>query len=155
MEVKKKRKLRSDRKYKYRKKHGKMQPYFSKRDRNDPLKIWWWKCENMSHDGIMRIPKHLRATALKIVYKPYMRVDVDYHEMSNKSKIEDLAVLTIGLPGEYLLMMFCKRKNKWGVSPVKTARVVIKECSEGLMGVMTASYRLHKYFFWEKRRRKR
>lgn len=154
MVIVKKRKIRKDRKYKYRKKHGKMQPYYSKRSRSDPIKIWWWKEEQMSSDGIRRIPAHLRATAFKTVFKPYLRVDIDPNELSNKKKVENIALLTIGLEGEYLLKMWCKRKNKFHCSAVKVARVIIKEGRDGLIAELVENKRLNHYWFWEGRNRR-
>lgn len=148
----KKRKIRRDRKYKYRKKHGKMQPYYSKRGRDDPLKIWWWREEKMPYESYLRIPAYLRKTARAIVYKKDLRVDVPYELLSNKKSVEELALTTLGTEGSYLLMMFCHRKNKFGVSPVKVARVIILQSEDGLSATMTHNYRLNKYWFWNKRK---
>ena len=149
---KKKRRLRRDRKYRYRKKRGVMQPYFSKRNKNDLLKVWWWEAKPMPPESAKRIPKHLRPTARKIVYLQGIRVDVPSSRLSNPMEIEHLAMETLGYEGDFLLMMFCKRKNKFGVSPVKSARVIIKETSLGLKAQFVESYRLHRYWFWRKKR---
>ena len=148
----KKRKPRKDKIYKYRKKKGILQPYFSKRKRDDPLKIWWWEIKPMSKESIKRIPKNLRPTAKKQIYVPGIRVDVLPERLSSPKEIEELALETIGHTGDFLLMMFCKRKNSWGVSPVKCARVIIKETSDGLKGQFVESFRLQRYWFWDKRK---
>ena len=140
-------------KYKYRKKNGKMQPYYSKRNRNDPVKIWWWRAEPMPYASFRRIPKRLRPTSRKIIYVKDIRVDIAPTELSNKKKIEEMAILTLGREGEFLMMMFCKRKNSWGVSPVKVATVVIKESGGGLKAEMIENKRLFRYWFWEGRKK--
>jgi hypothetical protein len=149
----KKRKARKDRKYKSRYKRGKFQPYFPKRNRNDPIKIWWWSIEPMSKDAYKRFPPHLRAIIRKTVFKKSIRVDVLPIKLSNKREIEELAIETLGTTGYFYLMMFCKRKNQFGVSPVKTASVKIIETPEGLRAKFLQNFRLYRYWFWEERRK--
>ena len=149
----KKRKERKDKKYKYHKREGKFQPYFPKRNRNDPLKIWWWSVEPMSKESCRRFPLRIRAKIRKVVFKKSIRVDVSPSRLSSKRKIEELAVETLGTTGVYYLMMFCKRKNQFGVSPVKTASVKIIETSEGLKARFLQSFRLHHYWFFQRRKK--
>lgn len=152
MNKKKTRKVRSNRKYKYTKKRGKMQPYYSKRDRNDPLKVWFWRAEPMSYSSIRRIPKKLRPTARKIIYVKDIKTEANPKELSTKKKVEEFALACLNKEGDYYMMMFCKRKNQWGVSPVKTAEIVIKETTFGLKAEMIKNFRLYRYWFWKKRK---
>ena len=149
----KKRKTRVDKKFKTRKKKGKMIPYYSKRKKSDPVKLWTWSCEPMPYKSIQRIPPRLRPTARKFIYKQGIRIDVMPKDISTKEKVEQLLLDVEKREGDFLLMMFCHRKNKYRVSPVKVCRVVIRESKDGLVAQMVENFRLKRYWFWEKNQR--
>jgi hypothetical protein len=146
----KKRKSRRDKKKRYTKHNGKFIPYKSKRNKNDPIKLWFWQRVSMNPESVKHFSRKTRPYMKKIITKFNVRVDVDPQSISNKEKIEQLALDVIGYEGTFLIMGFSKGKNSWGVKPVKLCRVVIKESSEGLKARMTDNYRLFRYFFWEK-----
>lgn len=145
----KKRKQRKDRKYKYRMKHGKFQPYISKRNKGDPIKIWFWSVEPMSKEGIRRFPRHLQPTVHKKVYKKSIRVDVNPERLSTKREIEKLALEVLGYEGDFYIMMFCKRKNQFGVSPVKVCSLKIDKSPNGLKAKFLENFKLYRYWFWK------
>jgi hypothetical protein len=144
-----KRKSRRDKKKRYTKHHGKFIPYKTKRDKNSPIKLWFWKREEMSASGVKHFSRKTRPYMKKIITKFNVRVDVDPQDISTKEKIEQLAINVIGYEGTFLIMGFSKGKNSWGVKPVKLCKVVIRESPEGLNAKMTDNYRLFRYFFWK------
>lgn len=144
----KKRRTRKDKKYKYRKKSGKFQPYFSKREKGDPVKIWFWEVKPMSKEGIRRFPRHLQPTLHKKIYEKSIRVDVIPKRLSTKREIEILALEVLGYEGMFYLMMFCKRKNQFGVSPVKVCSLKISNSLNGLKAKFLENFRLYRYWFW-------
>jgi hypothetical protein len=145
----KKRKVRSDKKFISRRKHGKMLPYYSKRKPNDDYKIWFWEEVPMSEDSIRRIPKGLRSTARKVIFAKRMRVDVPPVRLCNEKAIEQLAVEIIGEPGSYYLMMPCHAKNKFHCSYKKACSLRIIESDGQLVGRFGKNFRLFRYKqFW-------
>lgn len=150
---KKKRKIRSDKRYVYRKKHGNFTPYYPKQDKNDNVKIWFWKLDKMSRDGIKRFPKYLQPSIKKTVFKKSIRVDVPPQRLSTRKNIEELSKEILGETGIFYIMMFCKRKNKWGVSPVKVCSVRLSERNGELEAKFIENFRLFRYWFWSERRK--
>lgn len=145
----KKRKHRSDRFKKYVRKKGKLVPYKSKRNKGDPIKIWWWRRKPMSLDGYHKWHKVIRASIYRKVTEFGVRMDVDPSMISSKEAIENLALEHL-YQGEWLMMMFSRGKNKFHTKPVKVCRVVIRESPDGLTARMTDNYRLFRYWFWSK-----
>jgi len=146
---KKKRKSRRDPKKKYTKHKGKFIPYKPKRDRNDPVRIWWWERIPMSLQGVQHFPKQVRPYVNRVITKFGVMVNVLPEELSTAKDIENLALITIGYPGNFLLMMPCHSRNAWRVSYKKVARIIITESSEGLNAKMVENFRLFRYFFWK------
>jgi hypothetical protein len=134
----------------YKKKHGQFIPYVSKRDRNDPLKVWIWIGFEMSKAGYMKWNKNIRPKLKKSLWKPLLRVDVPPEMISNKEKVEKLMLDVVGYEGRFLIFGFSRGKNSWHVKPVKWCKVVISDTPEGLRARMTDNFRLFRYFFWEK-----
>lgn len=145
----KKRKSRKDRKHKYRKKEGRMVLYVPKRQKGDPVRVWFWQRVPMSYDGYMRFPRHLRAHVKKevcvFVGKPK---SVNPVQISTKEAVGEYAIETIGYPGDFLLMMPTHRKNQHRVSYCKKARVLITEAEFGLVARVTENSNLSRYWFW-------
>lgn len=146
----KKRKVRSDRKHKYVKRKGKFVPYRSKRDRSDPIKIWFWKCEPMSIEGYYKWARKFRAKVVKKVYKFGIRVDVFATRLSDPKSIKALVIDVLGYEGEWLLMGFSHGKNKFHVKPVKLCRIKILKTPTGLKAFVSETWRLSRYWFWKK-----
>jgi len=144
-----KRKNRRIKGKKYSKHGNKFVPYVSKRNRNDPVRIWWWERRPISKEGLSHFNKKVRPFMCRTITKFSVRVDVLPSELSNEKKIEELAINTLSYPGVFLLMMPCHSKNAWRVSYKKVAKVIIRESPEGLNAKMTDNYRLFRYFFWK------
>jgi len=147
-DLKKKRKVRSDKKYKYRKKHGKMQPYISTRQRNDPVKIWFWEIVRKDKDSMKKIPKKFRPTIHRFNYVPFLRCDVLSERLSTRKEIEKLTEEVIGVPGTFLIKMFTHKKNKFHCSPTKVCSVKIMETKDGVKAVFLENFKLFRYWFW-------
>jgi hypothetical protein len=150
-----KKKRRSDKKYKYRRKHGKLIPYYPKRNKNDDIKIWFFEERPMSADSIRRIPAKLRSTARKIAFVPSIRVDVPPSRLSNEKNIEDLSIEVMGRPGSFYIKSWGHAKNPYHCSPRTLCTVKIFETEEGLKARFGKAVRIWRYWFWEKRRRKK
>lgn len=147
---KKKRKPRSDRKHRYRKKHGKFVPYVPKRQKGDLIKIWYWRVDPMSQDGYFRFSRRIRSYMRKIVFRPLFRIDVDPSEISDSKGIADLSLEAVGYEGEFLFKGFSHGKNRFRVKPVTLARVRIFNTPEGLKCKVKPTFRLTRYWFWNK-----
>lgn len=145
---KKKRKSRRNPNKKYVRRKGKFVPYVSKRQRGDPIKIWFWEERPMSPEGIKHWNKNLRLTIRKVVYRPYIRADVDPYRISKSENIADTAMTIIGHEGIFIMMGFSRGKNKYRVKPVKLCRIQIKSTSEGLRASVSETWRLSRYWFW-------
>lgn len=146
----KKRKIRSDRKHKYVQRKGKFVPYKTKRQRGDPIKLWFWQRIPMSKQGRLKWNKKLRPHIKPMVTLFHVRVDVDPQDISNVEKIKELALTAVGHEGIFLLMGFSHGKNKFKTKPVKLCRIVIVNTREGLKVRVTELGRLSRYWFWEK-----
>jgi len=147
----KKRKIRSDKKHR-RTKTGNLIKYSSKRDRNAPLKVWWWERRPMTYDGYRNWTKSLRPYVRKIttrfVGKPIL---VEPERLCNVQAIEDLAVDTIQYPGIFVLMMPTHAKNSFHVCYKKKAKVKIVETEEGLKAKVIWVGSIRRYWFWKGR----
>lgn len=128
---------------------GVIKTYTSKRSRGDPIKIWWWKEERMSLDGLRRFPRKVRHKVRKIIYKPTLRMDVPPDYISSKEKVESLAEQHLW-EGVWLMMGFSHGKNKFFIKPVKLAKIRIIDTSNGLKARMIQNYRLFRYWFWKR-----
>lgn len=142
------RKQRSDRKHKYRKKHGKLVRYISKRDRNSPIKAWFWQVKPMSREGFEMWNRRIRARVYKTVFIPYIRLDVPAERLANKDVIEELAIEIIGHEGSFLLKLFSHAKNKFHCTARTVAKIKIVDSPEGLRAHVYESWRLSRYYFW-------
>ena len=150
--MQKKKKIGRKRTQKYRLKNGKMQPYISKRRPEDPLSVWWWENKKRSKDTIKNIPKHLRPTINPTVFVFDVMVYVDPEDLSNREKLEKLAILTVGRVGVFYMMMPGHKKNKFGVSYKCKAIITITDSSRGLQAKVIEIRNMHRYWFWEKDR---
>jgi len=135
---------------KKRKRHGRLVPYISKRDRRGKVKIWWWEVRKMSLSGFRNWSRSTRMYAKRIVYKPLIRADVFPYELSNKESIGQLAIDHLGYEGTFLLKMFCHAKNRYGCTNRKVAVVKIRDTPEGLKAFVSDTWKISIYWFWEK-----
>jgi len=133
---------------KKRKKNGKYVPYKSNRGRDDPIKIYFFKQEPMSREGYDRWANKFKRKVRKIVYKPYLRVDIPPEDISTKEKVEQVCIDIIGTDGTFHMRGFSKGKNKWGVKQVTLAVIKIRDTSKGLVAKMTENRRLFRYWYW-------
>ena len=145
---KKKRKHRRIKKKKYMIRKGKFVPYVSKRQRGDPIKIWFWKREKMSIEGYRRWSKNLRAKAYKKITKFGVRIDVPPEMLSNDENIKQLANEFL-YEGEWLLMGFSHGRTKTHVKPVMLCRIFVRDSKDGYNIRITDKRRLSRYWFWK------
>lgn len=144
----KKRKRRSDYKKKHKKYRGKkIHIPFSKRPKSDikNLKIYFWEQCKMSKSSYKNFSKKTRPYMRKIVYKPYLRVDIPVEDISSKDAISQMALEVIGETGTFIMRGFSKGKNRKGVKQVRLAVIKITEHSEGLRAMVFPTFRLHRY----------
>jgi len=148
---KKKRKVRSDKKHKYRKNRmGNLVIYKPKRKRDDPLRVWFWERLPMSWDGYKRFPRRVRPYIHKkitrFVDKPFL---VEPEQLSTKENIAQLAVNVICHAGEFILMLPTHSKNTHHVSYKKKVRIRIVETEDGLKAKVIRIYSgFQRYWFW-------
>lgn len=131
-----------------RKHFGKLIPYVPKRNRGDPIKIWFWIVLPMSREGYHNWNRKIRGNIKPTIYKPFRRVDVPPSVLSTAESIEEMAIDVIGHEGTFLIKTFCKGKNKFGVTNREIARVRIIDTEYGLKAKMYAGKRIFRYWFW-------
>ena len=132
---------------KKKRKVGNFVKYVSKRNKDDPIKIWFWEQLPMNKDSYKNFSKETRPYMKKIVYKPTLRIDVDPYQISNKELVEQLCLEHLW-EGVWLMMGFSYGRNKRGIKPVKLCKVKITNHPEGLKAKMMDNYRLFRYWFW-------
>ena len=138
-----------NKKHKAKKKSLLFKKYVSSRNKGDPLKIYFWEKRPMSRDGYERVPRRFKLGVKKIIFKPLMRVDVPETMINTKEGIEKLTVRLVGYEGRFQMRMFCKAKNRFGVSPKSRAEIEIRNTPDGLKGVII-KHKMHHYWFWNK-----
>lgn len=148
----KKRKHRVDRTRKYVHRKGVLVPYRPKREKTDPIKVWFWEKVKMSPEGQRKWNRHIRG---KMTRNPVVmfrtRVDLSPARISTRAKVEALALDVQGYSGEFMLMGFSHGKNKFHVKPVMLCRITITQTSKGLIAKCYDTTRLSRYWFWEER----
>lgn len=139
-------------KYRFKKKygeHGKFVRYVSKRQKSDPIKIWFWEQRPMSKSGIMKWHKRVRPIVAKKIYKFGLRVNVDPSDISNPEKIKTFAINVLGVEGTYFMMGFSRGRNRFKVKPVKLCRIRIVKTSDGeFKAFVDETNRLSRYWFY-------
>jgi hypothetical protein len=144
----KKRKTRSDKRKKHRG-DGNMVRYSSRRNRDAPLRIWWWQRLPMSKEGYRRWTGSLRPHVKKVVTRFVGRpISVEANRLSNVEAIEQLAVETIQYDGEFILMMPSHAKNSFHVCYKKKAKVKIVDTEEGLKAKVIWIGGIRRYWFY-------
>lgn len=138
----KRRKFYRGRKIKRRRKYnGKLVPYVSKRNEGDPIKFWFWDVQRMSVDGLHHWNKKLRIKVHRNVYgKNRVRIDIYPSDINTKEKFENYCA-EILWEGNWLVLMWTSKKNKFHTSARAVATVKIKETSEGKKARLTPSYK--------------
>jgi hypothetical protein len=160
---KKLRKTRKDKGKKRKKYRGK--PVKGKRKRRFPkvqghkeyIKIWIWKLEPMSVEGYLRWNKKRRLRINKTTYVPLKNAVHIVHvsEINSKEKIEKWMEEhywggTDGRKNTYWIKGFSHGKNKYHITNKRMCEVTVRDTPEGNKAQMTKSFRLHRYWFWNK-----
>lgn len=149
----KKRKPRSDRKYKRkRNRAGNLVPYIPKRSKQDDIRVWFFHAKRMSKDGYRNWSPKVRGHIKPIVYYPVGKpISVSPQAISSIEGIEELAVNTIGFEGRFYFKMPCHSKNRFHVSYKKKALIDITEHEDGLRAKVIQTWNLKRYWFWRNR----
>lgn len=116
------------------------------------IKVWWWKVQPISQEGLSRVNKNLRLRWHKQVYKPMFRVDVPIDRINSIESIKQFALDCNLYDGVYLLKTFSHAKNSYRVTARAVAVVKIKTFSEGMKVFVTPSFKnrsLKRYWFWK------
>lgn len=147
-------KVRADgRKYRYKKKidpQGKARfyRYVSKRKKDDPVKIIFYRKEPMSKDGYNNWARTLRPTLSKFVYRSHLRVDVDFHSLSTVDNIRALVLELIGHEGEFHMRSWGWAKTKTHVKFITLCKFTIFKVDDGLDAKVFDYGRISKYWYW-------
>jgi hypothetical protein len=138
---------------KKKKSHGKLILYKPKRNPWDPLKFEFWAIDKMSLNGFHHFHKNVRNYMRRIVYgKNRIFVTIDPSDINTKDKFERFCERILW-DGNWLVMMRCHAKNKWGNSPKGTATIVVKDTSDGKIARLNPSFKnrgLYRYSWWWK-----
>jgi hypothetical protein len=141
-------KVRHKRRYK-----GRLIKYVSKRKEGDPIKLYFWSIDKMSLNGLHHFNRKVRNHVRRVVYgKNRLRVDVVPEDINNRYNLERFCE-DILWQGNFLILMWTHRRNKFHCSPRAVASVSIKETSEGLKARVIPSYKnrsIGRFSWWHK-----
>lgn len=130
-------------------KSGKYVNYKS-RNKGDPIKAWYWEVRPMNRDSVFNWNQKIRPKVRKIIYKPFLRVDLEPNDISNKDKLANTSLRVLGCDGEFVLKLWSPARNRYGCSARMVARIIIRDTPTGLKCFILEHYKLSRYFFWEK-----
>lgn len=118
--------------------------------RKTELKLYFWRQLQMSKEGYRNWSKKLRPHTRKIVYKPFLRVDVPVERISSIEAIKDLALEIIGQEGTFIMRGISHAKTKTHYKWVRLAVIKIIKSKDNEMRVISVSeiFRLSRYWFW-------
>jgi len=134
------------RKHKHRKRYSEnYKKYKPKEVNRDVLKLYIWKVEPMSKSGLHNWKARLRIRAKPVVYKPYLRVDVNVSEIKNNKMMGEWAIRKIANEGKYQIRAWGHATNKYKCSARKIATVTLKQSPEGLRASVEPHTRLKRY----------
>ena len=134
--------------------NGNFVSYISKRKRDDPIKVWFWSVEPMSHQGLMNFNKDIRRKMHRFVYgRNKVRIDVYPEVISTKDNISELALEYLW-EGTWHLKLWGNSKNKFHTSARTVAVIKITNHPDGMRCRVIPAYNkrsLRRYWFWRDR----
>jgi hypothetical protein len=113
------------------------------------LKLYFWQIEKMSKQGYNNWARKLRPFAKKVVYKPFLRVDVPVERISNIQAIKELALDVIGIDGTFVMRGVSHGKTKTKYKWVRLAVIKITSHEDGLRAHVSEVWRLSRYWFYQ------
>lgn len=129
--------------------NGKLVPYKTKRDKNDPVKIWYQEVKPMSKVGYKKfhpkVRKYLDTTIKPFIGKP---VKVKPEEISTPDKIGKISIDVLQYDGTFNFMMPSASKSSKRVSYKKKAVVKITESEGGLHARVINYGKMRHYWFF-------
>lgn len=139
---------------KKRKYHGKLVPYVSHRNPGDPLKLYFWKIDRMSVEGLHHWNRKIRTKVHRNVYgKNRVRIDAYPDEINNRENLARFCEEVLYQEGNWLMLMWTHRRNKYHCSARAVAVIHMKETSEGMKARVVPSYKnrsIGRYSWWQK-----
>jgi len=157
----KKRKKRKGIKHKYKKRISKrtgepyLIPYESKRINREVITISLWLKKPMTKQGLMNWNKYLRPTIRPFIYKIHHIVErVNVSDLENEDRVVNTVMNLAQHQGEFLVMGITNAKTKTHRKWVKLCRIEIIETPDSVTGRFLNNYRLYRYWFWHRRRKK-
>lgn len=138
-----------------RKKNGRYVPYVSKRKYTDPIKVEFWKVEDMPNESLMNWnPKIRRHVHRQLYGTARLYFTVNPESISSEEKIEDLISGHLW-EGVWHLKFRATKRNKGHNSPLTYGVIKIKETPEGFKYRINPNYNSRKkhrsmkrMFFW-------
>jgi len=134
---------------KKRKVGGVLKPYKPRRQRGDPIKLYFWEKRPMSKAGYRNWSRKLRPYAKRMVYHPLIRIDVDPSRISTVEEVKNLTLEVIGYEGTFIMRGFSNAKTKTHVKQVRLAVIKIVNFSGGLKAFVSEYSRLSRYWFFQ------
>lgn len=130
---------------------GKKVSYPPKSRRKTTIKLYIWGLSPTSPEGFRRIPRPLRKTARRIVYgkgKARIRIDASVFDINTPEKIERFCENNLW-EGQWLILTFSHKKNKFHVSPIGTFDVIVRETPRGLRARMIRNRSGFRRWWWK------
>jgi len=135
--------------------NGSFVPYVSKRNRDDPIKIAFFKIDRMPLESYMHFNKKLRRHIRRVIYgKPPGRIytSVDQNQIGTKEKLGQFCINLLW-EGRWLIKFPSHCKNKMGVSFNAKGIVILTETSQGMKAKIITSWKpgrsLSRYWWWK------
>lgn len=119
--------------------------YKPKTKDRDILKLYVFRVQDMSKEGLHNWKPYLRVKAKPTVYSPYKRIDVNVDELRNNKLIGEWAIRDIAEKGKFQVRAFGHAKNRFKSSARKIFNVTLTESPHGLSASVQPFTRLKRY----------
>jgi hypothetical protein len=130
--------------------NGRFVPHVSKRRRDDPIHIGFYRVTPMTHEGLMNFSGDTRRKMHRFTYGTKLHFITDPSEINTKEKIADFVRQHLW-GGVWQLRIPGNSKNKYHCSYRAFAVVKITEHSEGLKVKVIPSFKrrsLRRLWWW-------
>ena len=113
------------------------------------LKLFIWKEEDMSPEGLSHFPVKSRIYIKRKVLRPLDRYDVPVEYLETKEKIGQFILNQYGYPGTFIIRGFSGGSTKTRCKQVRLAKVIIFRVGEELRFNISDYSRLSRYWFYK------
>ena len=123
---------------------------FYARGHKTAIKLFIWKEEDMSKEGLSHFPIKARPYIRKKRFMPLDRIDVDVEDIDTKEKIGRFILDNYsGETGTFIIRGFSHGKTKTKIKQVRLAKVMVFHAGDEFRAHVSEYGRLSRYkWFW-------